>query len=199
MVKKNYGKEDWIEFRNEILDLVSLYHQVKEFSAFDKNKIQFIESFFYLSKRNAITAFFIKVGFLISNGTPTFKDFLSEDTYSELFKIYDPKIKTLRDKYYAHNVKTHESLKNLNLANDDVEELYAKIISSAQEIDKKYEDAFVYDFVVNSDGIKSIESIIDDSNELDILKDALALSANNFRANVEMDMISSKIKIVEKN
>lgn len=195
MAKKVYGKEDWIEFRKEVLDLVILYQQVKEYAEFDRNKIGFIESFFYLSKRNAITAFFIKVGFLVTSGRPTLKDFVSDENYNELIRIYNSKVGLVRDKLYAHNAKTDGKMKNFTLSNEDIDELYTKIISSAQGIDNKFDDRFIYDFVHNADGIKSIESFIDDSIELDALKDALM--TRHFKANVELEIMSGKIKIVE--
>ncbi len=55
MATKVFGKEDWKEFRNEILELVILYHHVKEYSEFDKDKIEYIKNFFHLSKKQAIT------------------------------------------------------------------------------------------------------------------------------------------------
>lgn len=195
MAKNVYGKEDWLDFRNEILDLVILYNQIKEYSEFDKNKIEFIKSFFYLSKRNAITAFFIKVGFLVTNGLPTLKNFLSKEDYDKIIQIYNLKVGLVRDKWYAHNVKSGKQMKNFTLSNDDVEEIYTKIISLAQEIDKSYDDMLCYDFVANSDGIKSIESIINDSIELDNLKDDLMEC--DFKGNVELGIMSGKIKFLE--
>lgn len=195
MAKKAYGNEDWQEFRKEILRLVILYHHVKEYSEFDTNKIEYIKSFFYLSKTHAITAFFIKVGFLVTNGRPTLKNFLSVRDYNELIQIYNSKVGLVRDKLYAHNAKSDVKMKNFTLSNDDVEEMYAKIISSAQDIDKKFDDVFIYEFVSNADGIKSIESMIDDSIELEKLKDALMEC--DFKANVELGIMSGKIKIVE--
>lgn len=195
MGKKVYGKTEWQEFRNEILELVILYHHVKEYSEFDKYKIEYIKSFSHLSKKHAITSFFIKVGFLVTHGRPTLKDFLSKEEHNELMLIYNSKVGLVRNKLYAHNAKTDKNLKNFTLSYEDVEELYSKIISSAKQIDKKQEDSFVYDFVYNADGIKSIESLIDYSIELDKLKDELM--EHGFKANVELGIMDGKIKIVE--
>jgi hypothetical protein len=195
MAIKEFDKEDWKEFRNEILELVILYNHVKEYSDFDKNKIEYIKSFFHLSRKQAITSFFIKVGFLVTDGSPTLKNFLGKEDYDELMKIYISKVGLVRDKLYAHNAKTDGKMKNFTLSNGDVEELYTNIISSAQAVDNKFDDRFHYDFVHNTDGIKSIESYIADSIELDTLKHALR--THDFKANVELEIMSGKIKIVE--
>lgn len=195
MAKKEFDKEDWQEFRKEILELVILYHHVKEYSEFDIDKIEYIKSFFHLSKKQAITAFFIKVGFLVTNGSPTLRNFLEKEDYDELIKVYISKVGLVRDKLYAHNAKTDGKMKNFTLSNEDVEELYTYIISSAQAVDNKFDDRFLYDFVHNADGIKSIESIIDDTIELDTLKQDLR--AHDFKANVELEIMTGKIKIVE--
>jgi hypothetical protein len=195
MGKKVYGKAEWQEFRNEILEMVILYHHVKEFSEFDKDKIEYIKSFFHLSKKQAITAFFIKVGFLVTDGTPTLRNFLGKEDYDELMKIYISKVGLVRDKLYAHNAKTDEKMTNFSLSNKDIEEMYCKIISSARDIDKKFDDLMIYDFVSNADGIKSIEALIDVSIEMDKLKDELM--EHGFRSNVELGIMNGKIKIVE--
>lgn len=195
MEKKVYGKAEWKEFRNEILELVILYHHVKEYSEFDKDKIDYIKSFFHLSKKQAITAFFIKVGFLVTDGSPTLGNFLGKEDYDELMKIYNSKVGLVRNKLYAHNAKTDGKMKNFTLSNEDVEELYTKIISHAQAIDNNIEDQFLYDFVNNADGIKSIESFIDDSIELYNLK--RNLRDGEFKANIELGIMDGKIKIVE--
>lgn len=195
MAKKEFSKEDWQEFRKEVLDLVILYNHVKEYAEFDKNKIEYINSFFHLSRKQAITSFFIKVGFLVTDGSPTLKNFLGKEDYDELMKIYFSKVGLVRDKLYAHNAKTDGKMKNFTLSNEDVEELYTNIISSAQAVDNKFDDRFLYDFVHNADGIKSIESYIADSIELDTLKHALR--THDFKAKVELEIMSGKIKIVE--
>jgi hypothetical protein len=197
MVKKVYGKSDWQEFRKEILELVILYHHVKEFSEFDKDKIEYIKSFFYLSKKQAITAFFIKVGFLITQGTPTLKNFLGKEDYDELMKIYTSKVGLVRDKLYAHNAKTDKKMTNFSLSNNDMEDMYGKIISSAQDIDKKFEDTCIYSFVYNSDGIKSIESLIANCIELRNLKSELR--KHNYKALVELGIMDGKINILNTN
>jgi hypothetical protein len=195
MGKKEYGKAEWQEFRNEVLELVILNHHVKEYSEFDKDKIEYIKSFFHLSKKQTITAFFIKVGFLLTDGRPTLKDFLSKEEHDELMLIYNSKVGLVRNKLYAHNAKTDKKMKNVTLSNEDVEELYSKIISSAKDIDKKFDDLMFYDFVSNADGIKSIESFIACSIELRNLKSALI--KNDFKANVELGIMDGKIKIVD--
>jgi uncharacterized protein YlzI (FlbEa/FlbD family) len=196
MVKKVYGKAEWQEFRNEILDLVTLYHQVKEYSEFDKDKIEHIKSFFHLSKKQAITSFFIKVGFLVmKDGNPSLFHFLKEEEYYQLLQLYEPKIRVLRNKFYAHSDKSHEKLQIITLTNEDIDELYAQIISSAKNIDQRFEDPWIYDFVHNADGIKSIESLIDDSIELHNLKSALV--KNDFKANVELEIMNGKILILD--
>lgn len=194
MVKKVYGKAEWQEFRNEILDLVTIYHQVKEYSEFDKDKIEHIKSFFHLSKKQAITSFFIKVGFLLKNGAPTFKDFITTEHYNTLFQLYDSKIKSVRDYLFAHNLKQKLD-ENFTLSNKDIDDLYATFISTAKEIDQRFEDPWIYDFVHNADGIKSIESLIDDSIELHNLKSALV--QNDFKANVELEIMNGKIIILD--
>lgn len=192
MGKTEYSITEWKEFRNEILDLVNLYHHVKEYADFDTDKIKYIERFFHLSRKQAITSFFIKVGFLISNGTPTLKDFLSYDDYNELFRLYESKVKKICDLLYAHNLKSKLPL-NYTLSNSDVEEMYAKIIATAKTIDQNFEEPYSYDFVLNADGIKSIESLIDRTIELKKLKDELIKS--NFKAKVELGIYDGKIKI----
>lgn len=72
MKKKSYEKAEWQEFRKEVLELVRLYHQVKEYSEFDKDKIEYIKNFFHSSRSQAITSFFIKVGFLVTDGSIEF-------------------------------------------------------------------------------------------------------------------------------
>lgn len=195
MGNKVYGKIEWQEFRKEILELVILYHHVKEYANFKTDRIKYIESFFHLSRKQAITSFFIKVGFLVlKDGNPSLFNFLSEDSYSELYKLYEPKFRVIRNKYYAHSDKAHEKLKAITLTNDDIEDVYSKIISLAQEIDAKYNDSFNYDMVSNARGIKSIEHFIEKSIELNDLKKSLL--EHNFKAKVELEIMSGKIKIL---
>lgn len=193
MNKKIYDKEDWQEFRKEIFELVILYNQVKEYSCFDKDKIEFVKSFFYLSQRNAITSFFIKVGFLITDGIPTLKNFIPKDTYGVLISLYNKKVGLVRNKIYAHNAKSDKIMNGFSLSNEDVEEVYYKIISLAQEIDRKHNDLKVYEFVLNTDGIKSIEHLIQDSMELTELKKNIR--NKGFKSNVELEIMTGKIKI----
>ena len=196
MEKKVYGKAEWKVFRKEILELVILYHHVKEYSEFDKDKIEYIKSFFLLSKKQAITAFFIKVGFLVTSGSPTIRNFHIKDDYDELMKIYNSKVGLVRDKLYAHNAKTDVKMKNFTLSNEEVEELYTKIITLAKDIDKEFDDYFTYDFVHNVDGIKSIESFIDDSIELINLKKQIRYAG--YQATANLGIMDGKIKISEK-
>lgn len=193
MAKKEISKEGWQEFRNEILELVILYHHVKEYADFDKEKIKYFESFFHLSRKQAITSFFIKVGFLISNGSPTLKDFLLADDYSGLLNLYKPKVKQVRDFWHSHNLKSKLPL-NFTISNGDIEVVYSKIISLAQEIDKKYNDSYNYEMVSNAGGIKSIEHLIERSIELNDLKKSLL--EQNFKAKVELEIMSGKINIL---
>lgn len=192
MGKKVYGKTEWLEFRHEIIELVILYHHVKEYAEFDKEKIKYVERFFHLSRKQAITSFFIKVGFLMSYGTPSLKDFLLDD-YDELFQLYDSKVKKNRDLLHAHNLKTKLPA-NYTLSNNDVEELYAKIIAASKMIDKNFDESYKYEFVSSADGIKSIESLIDRNIELKNLKDELIKS--NFKATIELGILDGKIKMV---
>jgi hypothetical protein len=195
MTKKIYNKEDWQEFRKEVLELVILYCQVKEYSTFDKDKIEYVKSFFYISQRNAITAFFIKVGFLVTNGTPTLKNFISKETYDDLILLYNKKVGLVRDKMYAHNAKSDKKMKDFSLSNEDVEEVYSKIISLAQEIDEKYDDRYAYEFINNAEGIKSISYYIERSIELDSLKKSIR--DLGYKASVELSITTGKIKIVD--
>lgn len=188
MAKKEYGKEDWQTFREEIFELVVLYNQIKEYSKFDIELAKYIKSFFISSKNNAIAAFFIKVGFVLADGTPTLRNFLSEEDILELLESYRPKIQLIRDKFYAHNNK--HVVASLKLTNEEVDELYNKIISKCQKIDDKYEDPWVYSFVGNSEGIKSIEHIIRASNELFELKESVI--ATNLEASLKMDRLTGK-------
>ncbi len=192
MAKKEYGVDDWRKFREEILQLVILYKQIKEYTDFDESKIVYIKSFFHLSRNNAISAFFIKVGFLIKNGSPTLHDFLSEEDFLELFKIYTPKVQKIRDKVYAHNNKAVLP-PDFRITNEDVEEVYSKIISLAEKMDSSYGESFLYDFVTGADGIKSIESLIDDSNKWHELINKLL--ENDFNVNIEMDIRTGELKI----
>ncbi|WP_300665170.1 hypothetical protein [Fluviicola sp.] len=193
MAKKEYEKEDWQIFRGEILELVILYNQIKEYSDFDKDLAKHIKSFFFLSRNNAIAAFFIKVGFVLEDGTPTLRNFLSEEDILELLDSYRPKIKRIRDKFYAHNNKA--SVASVKLTNEEVDELYNKIISKCQKIDDKYDDSYVYSFVGNSEGIKSIKHIIEASNELFDLKESVI--ATNLEATLKMDRLTGKFHISE--
>lgn len=197
MSKIEFDKEDWLEFRNEIIELVILYHQVKEYLEFDKDNIEYIKSFFHLSKKQAITAFFIKVGFLVTDGSPTLKNFLGKEDYDELMKIYISKVGLVRDKLYAHNAKTDRKMKNFTLSNEDVEVLYAKIILLAKEIDEKYNDSCNYEMVSNAGGIKSIEHFIERSIELKELKQSII--EQGYKASVELSISTGKIKIVEQD
>lgn len=190
MAKKIYGKEDWEIFRGHVLDLVILYKHVKEFAFFDVEKLQYIPSFFFLSQKNAITSFYIKLGFLLSNGKPTFKNFLSHDDYNDLNGIYKSKLKDIRDKVYAHNIKT-ELPDDFRISDDDVDLLYSKIISFAEALDEKYDDIYNYDFVGNTDGIKSIEPFIQSSIELDIIQSALI--ENGYKGTFELNLRTGKI------
>ena len=194
MKKELNGKTEWQEFRNEILELVILYQHVKEFSEFDKKKIDYIKNFFYSSKKQAITSFFIKVGFLLNNGTPSLKNFMPIEDYNTLYQLYKSKIKSVRDFIFAHNLKQKID-KKFTLFNEDIDNLYTKIISSAKEIDKRFNENWSYDFVHNADGIKSIESLIDDVLELENLKDQLLNTSLN--AKVELVITTGKIKIIE--
>lgn len=193
MNKKIYDKEDWQEFRKEILELVMLYNQVKEYSDFTKDKIEYIKSLFFLSQRNAITAFFIKVGFLVTDGVPSLKNFLSKESIDELIVLYNKKVGLVRNKIYAHNAKSDKIMNGFSLSNEDVEEVYYKIISLAQEIDRKHNDLKVYEFISNADGIKSIEHLIQDSMELTELKKKIR--SKGFKSNVELEIMTGKIKI----
>lgn len=148
MAKKEYGIEDWRKFREEILQLVILYKQIKEYSDFDESKIKYIKSFFHLSRNNAISTFFIKVGFLIKNGSPTLHDFLSDEDFLELFKIYNPKVQKIRDKVYAHNSKAVLP-PNFRITNDDVDEVYSKIISLAKKMDSSFGEAYLYEYIID--------------------------------------------------
>lgn len=184
MAKKTYSKEDWFEFRKEILELVMLYKQIKEFTNFDINKIELIESFFHLSRKNAITSFYIKLGFLMSNGKPTFKDFLSHEDFNDLNGTYKLKLKDIRDKVYAHNAKS-QLPSSLQILNEDVDLLYTMIISYAEKIDQKYEETFYYHDVINSEGIRSIEYFISNSIKYNELQEELLNIGN--KAEVEMN------------
>jgi hypothetical protein len=196
MGKKEFDFAEWQEFRKEVFELVILYHHVKEYSAFDKDKIEYINSFFHLSRQQAITSFFIKVGFLLmKDGNPSLFNFMTIGDYNKLFEFYEPKIRIIRNKFYAHSDKSHEKLKAIALANKDVDDLYNKLISSAVEIDLKFNDSCRYNMVHNANGINSIESIIDCCIELNNLKSAIM--NNDYKANVELDIMSGKIKIVD--
>ena len=195
MAKQEYGKEGWNEFRKEILQLVMLYKQVKEYTDFDKTKINYIKTFFYLSRDNAIASFFIKVGFVISDGSPTLRNFLSTEEMLELLNVYQPKVQLIRDKVYAHNNKT-KFPRTFKLTNDDVDEVYNKIISLSQQIDSRFEESYIYEWINGYEGIKSLEHIIESSNKYHELHEQIL--ANGLKAYVEMSITSGELKISQK-
>jgi hypothetical protein len=195
MAKQEYGKEGWSEFRKEILQLVMLYKQVKEYTDFDKTKINCIKTFFYLSRDNAIASFFIKVGFVISDGSPTLRNFLSTEEMLELLNVYQPKVQLIRNKVYAHNNKT-KLPRTFKLTNNDVEEVYNKIISLSQQIDSRFEQSYIYEWINGYEGIKSLEHIIESSNKYHELHEQVR--ANGLKAYVEMSITSGELKIFQK-
>lgn len=195
MVMKEYGREDWQIFRKEILELVMLYSQLKEYANFNRNMIKQIESFFYLSHNNTIASFFIKFGFILDDGTPTLRNFLSKEDIDELRQSYEPKIKRRRDKFYAHNNKS--SLASLNISTDEIDELYNKIISKCEKIDLMYNEPYQYSRVHGAEGIQSIEYLIENSNKFFDLQEKLI--ANDFEATVKLDIQSGEVLIKTEN
>lgn len=193
-MKKIYDKEDWIKFREEILELVMLYSQINEFSIFDRGKVDYISSFFMFCRNNAIAAFYFKFEFLITDGKPTFSNFLEKKDYDELALLYREKIGIIRDKFYAHNVKSDKNLKSIDLTNKDIDDLYKLLINFSKKIDAKYNETFCYDSVHGAEGILSIDSIIQDSIELERLKEQLA--ATGSRGKVIINNETWKIEIV---
>ncbi len=193
-MKNISDKEDWIKFREEILELVMLYSQINEFSIFDRGKVDYISSFFMFCRNNAIAAFYFKFGFLITDGKPTFSNFLEKKDYDELALLYREKIGIIRDKFYAHNVKSDINLKSIDLTNKDIDDLYKLLINFSKKIDAKYNETFCYDSVHGAEGILSIDSIIQDSIELERLKEQLA--ATGSRGKVIINNETWKIEIV---
>lgn len=192
-MKNISDKEEWRKFREEILELVMLYSQINEFSIFDQAKIEYIPSFFIFSRNNAIAAFYIKFGFLITDGQPTFRNFLEKKDYDELALLYREKIGIIRDKFYAHNVKSDKNLKSIDLTNKDIDDLYKLLINFSKKIDAKYNETFCYDSVHGAEGILSIDSIIQDSIELERLKEQLA--SNGYQATVRINLETWKIEV----
>jgi hypothetical protein len=195
MEKKVYGKSDWQEFRKEILELVILYHHVKEYSEFDKDKIEYIKSFFHLSKKQAITSFFIKVGFLVTEGTTTLRNFLRKEDYDVLMKIYISKVGLVRDKLYAHNARTDKKMKGFSLKNEDVDFVYNQIISLSTEVDKKFDEDYYYNDINGSEGVSSIEYLMDSFQEFQQFK--RKLRELGFQAKVKLDVSTGNVEIID--
>jgi hypothetical protein len=193
-MNKELSEKDWNEFRNEVFELVMIYHQVKEYSNFDPDKIKNIKSFFFLSKRNAITAFFIKVGFILSNGITTLKDFIDDEKFKHVSMIYRAKLQLIRNKIYAHNAKSDKRLTEFSLSNEDVDLLFNQIITLSKEVDKEFQVEFNYDFVIGAEGIKSLENIIESSNDLIILKKKLMTLG--YQAKVKLDISTGKLNVI---
>ncbi|MEX1192430.1 MAG: hypothetical protein WEA99_10695 [Brumimicrobium sp.] len=196
MVKRKYTKKDWEEFRKEILDLVILYNHVNEYSQFTKDQIEIIQSFYFLSRKQAIGSFYIKLGLIIdkSNGNTCLFNFLDHDRYESLRMLYKEKVKIIRDNLFAHhNLKKAKQVDQIT--NEEIDFLFNEIIKSAEIIDKKFNDPFHYSFVSNSDGIKSLIPIINESFELGKLKNELI--ENDFKGRVELGIQDGKIRLLK--
>lgn len=195
MTKKKFEtKEDWEKFRNKILELIMIYNQVKEFSeCIEKNieQVEIIKNYFGLARENAICAFYIKLGAIMTNGKPSLKTFLAHADYEFINKMYKNGLKDIRDKVYAHNVST---FKRESIANEKVDDLISTIIKKAKEVDEKFNEediSIYYDEIFGNDGIKSILPFIHHSKELQKIKDQLI--DLNFYGMVKLDFQSGNI------
>lgn len=195
-MKKN-TKEDWLEFRQNILLLQGLYKQVLCFSeVYKENQKEIddnIKEYYQFSRNNALCAFFIKTGFLIANGQPTLKTFMSHEDYNKLNSLYKNKIKTVRDGIYAHNSKS----KVKQITDDDVQTLMSEIIKAAKIIDESFGEISVhYEELFGDYTIENIIPLIKSKNELFALKKEILEKGG--KAQVEFNISTNgKFKIIE--
>ena len=195
MGKRMGTKKEWEEFRKEILELVILYKLVNEYSSLSDKHIKLIGSFYYSSRKNTVKAFYIQLGFILSNGCPTLKNFVSPEEFSSLYELYKKrKLKEIRDKRITHNLKTKIKQQE-PLSQDDVDLVFNKVIEVSKQVDEEFNDPFHYDSVLNGEGIKSLIPLIENSIKLIDLENQIL--NNDFKASVEMDVVSGEIKLIK--
>lgn len=202
MSKKIYNKSDWDTFRNEeIFTLIALYLQIKEFSKFNVNYINKIDSLFSLSKMNTICTFYIKCGLIMNNGKPYIKDFININDQNELkiFKdlnsFYKP-IKNIRDHIYAHNLKFVKKFK-YSISNVDIDNFYFKLIELAKIVDTKFGcNDYRYDLMSGVCGITSVENYIEKSIKYDKIKMYLL---PNIKTEIKIDIQTGEIFTFDNN
>lgn len=191
MGKKPYGLNDWLKFRDEILDLIVIYSHLREYESLEKKYLELAPVFIHNCRIYTLRSLIVKFGFLLTNGKPTFIDFLDNNEFIDLKSLYEGKVKLLRDQRVSHNVKYKDA--SLELTCNDIEILFNKLIQKAKGVDDKFGENFNYDFVHEARGISSLIPILDDSIELESIKEYLY--SNNCESVVRINPKNNKIDI----
>ncbi len=191
MGKKPYGLNDWLKFRDEILDLIVIYSHLREYEMLEEKHLELAPEFIHFSRIYTLRSLLIKFGFLLTNVKPTFYDFLEKKDFEQLKSLYEGKVKSIRDFRVAHNVQSKHSSTEITL--EDIEILFNKLIQKAKGVDDKFGENFNYDFVHGALGICSLIPILDDSIELESIKEHLY--SNNCESVVRINPKNNKIDI----
>ena len=185
----NNRKEDWFKFRNNIIWIYALYTQIKDYEKLSDNTITNCKNFINISRNNTLCSFYIKAGLIMSNGKPYIGNFLSSEDFDNLKSLYDHNIKDIRDKVYAHNVPNT----NISVNDSIIDKFIESLINYSKKIDDTYDNNIIYEYLHGNDTIMSIESLVEDSNELYLIKKQIR--DKNYSASIKLDIQSGKITI----